>query len=488
MVLFYTASRPPFFSFHSENLRLNVVDNSWLWTFIRLGLMPIWHRCIANQLPQCFRAVSRSRWNSTTTVHSPLTVLKKTSDFLPKVLPKSTDCSRPEESLEFWDRTLSAAYDRLVPGTEQPIRVVVAGNESSSIQNLVSALLEAPLAPDGTANLAIQKRWEGREEEKLVIQYASESLTVKLLLMTGRHADIPSQVPGVVSSTSSFLRQWKVPIHLFETAPSRVNPEVYDADVAIVIFDPLLRPSSEIFGNSLLNISHQAIVILTAIPSPESTNWLSTLSSSGSFRPQVVFVDPSRAVSALRTIQANPSSVSSVQRYQDEWLSSGMPNLIKALRSLLPSSSRPSLPVYTRSGIDRIRASLEACKMSLQAAERQVNTIQALVRQTESQISDFRARIHIEVLGSEDNDAKVVNTALNDATANLHSMFQRLTWWRAIWQVDELDFIISGAVDRLWCNDLEKWVCHGGPYLLPSYKTLSSSYSKLVGSPLYKPN
>jgi hypothetical protein len=60
--------------------------------------------------------------------------------------------------------------------------------------------------------------------------------------------------------------------------------------------------------------------------------------------------------------------------------------------------------------------------------------------------------------GTETEGVEVVGKALADAKREIGAVMRRLTWWRLVWQVDEIGSIVGDAVRRMWCRDLERHV------------------------------
>jgi hypothetical protein len=77
-----------------------------------------------------------------------------------------------------------------------------------------------------------------------------------------------------------------------------------------------------------------------------------------------------------------------------------------------------------------------------------------------SDISNLTQRTAIEresarrQLGNDD----LVTDAIVKAEKDMRRVMDSLTWWRAVWRVDELGAIVTYAVENAWCKDLERHV------------------------------
>lgn len=69
---------------------------------------------------------STSNDQSSSVKHEPLTLLYRTTNLLPRVLPSRSDTVNSVESLEFWNELLSDVYDSIASTGEANARVVGA--------------------------------------------------------------------------------------------------------------------------------------------------------------------------------------------------------------------------------------------------------------------------------------------------------------------------------------------------------------------------
>jgi hypothetical protein len=113
------------------------------------------------------------------------------------------------------------------------------------------------------------------------------------------------------------------------------------------------------------------------------------------------------------------------------------------------------------------------------------------VSQLNGRMEEAKARARGEVLGRPAENAAVnlsangdvVALALEDAGKEMREVMDRLTWWKMVWRVDEISHIITQAMQRTWCRNLERQVrnirlCLNRPADLPNM--IHSSSYKLV--------
>ena len=306
---------------------------------------------------------------------------------------------------------------------------------------------------------------------------------------------------------SSYFQQFPIPIHINELAPPSLMPPsqaqsfsqsprilddadvitVFKADVPIIVCNSLTTP--------LLRIpflTNNAILVITSTPSlPEATLAHPSffpyqhISKSGNNvelgNLKILFIDPTRAIHALRALKSDPSSSVAVQRYQDNFVGSRIATLTDALKSIFSSTDAPQSPnnissisasttLRTRTALAQIRGALSACAVSLQRAKADINMVCADVSELSGKVEEARARIQGEVFGlSRQHDASKATSggdevamALKVAEEEIKVVMDRLTWWRMVWRVDEIGGIIGSAVEKVWCKELENkvgWKC-----------------------------
>lgn len=127
--------------------------------------------------PRLFSTVLPS--DTSTSRSSLLTLLHKTTELLPRVLPQSASENIPfEQSLRLWNDVLSDTYNNVVSNTrdvplnitgqylspfrvclDQYLRSVLELDQWSGARDLVTGLLQEPFASDTSRNDLISQRW-----------------------------------------------------------------------------------------------------------------------------------------------------------------------------------------------------------------------------------------------------------------------------------------------------------------------------------------
>jgi hypothetical protein len=185
-------------------------------------------------------------------------------------------------------------------------------------------------------------------------------------------------------------------------------------------------------------------------------------------------VDPARALSAVNTLRQNPSSLSAVQRFQDDFLGSGVSRLHKVIEEDLKNagiseSSQSTLPdLRLRTTLGALRSALNECRSSVRDAREDMDVAYGAIDELKDELSAVHARAHAEVLGDMDSatsgktPAAQVNDPVGSALANaehgVRATLDRLTWWKLLYKVDDVDFIVNSAIAKVWFKDLEPQV------------------------------
>ncbi|KXN90994.1 hypothetical protein AN958_03061 [Leucoagaricus sp. SymC.cos] len=412
------------------------------------------------------RSFSTSRTNAqgtdaklAQTRHEALTLQHKTENILEpvfKVAERPSDILSKMNAVSFWRDVLSDTFENLSSGAERPARVVVLSlDEWSGAQDLVTALLDEPLSSNQAQEKLLQTRWKDVKVTGLTISTNPVESTSKRL-------------------SSSYLKQFSVPLEITEhRAPiSQTFPStLFKADVPIIVFNPLTTPLS--FLRHLTIPSH-TIFVASSTPDLNDTSLQSTTQAqlfpsqqADSLSPQrLLFIDPSRALSAIQTFRSNPTSALAIQQYQDDFIGSGVSLVTQAIRDIVDSgdnTSSPSTYLRNKTAIIQLNDALEAFYSNVQSVQRSLDNIREGVSQLTGRIEEAKARIPNDILGPAqgrgeggDSEKDVVSESLRLASREMKAGLERLSWWKTIWRVDEVSGIVGGAVDRVWCKDLEQ--------------------------------
>ncbi|KAK2464209.1 hypothetical protein APHAL10511_003666 [Amanita phalloides] len=379
---------------------------------------------------------------------------------------KTTGTSFPE-SYELWDDVLTSTCEDYRAGKRQARIVVVAADQFSRSDDLVTALLSEPLSSDKAMNETIRNRHHSRSiEEPLKISYGQD---------VARHAN-SIQVP------SKYLQQFETTIQMTEFAPSTernvqsLNDEDFKlllkADFPVIVVNPVTTPLRDLFKHKF---PKHTILVLTVTDACRASH--SSLDLASTRSRAVLYIDPTRAVKALTSLGANPSSPSAIQRYQDDFIGSGALNITHALRCMIGASTDNAF--NRRIALVHLHGALETCQDSLRCSHSDLCEVLKDIDSMAIQVENAHKHVFDDIFGSlyidrvkegdvwppvmhsgfiEEKTAKqnIVAEALGQAQKNMSAIIDSLTIWRMLWRVDETCDLVNAAVERTWCLDLER--------------------------------
>ena len=246
------------------------------------------------------------------------------------------------------------------------------------------------------------------------------------------------------------------------------NPTIYQADVPIIVCNPIATPLSTVLASPL---PHNTILVLSSSVSQADLDEIiqQKLSASPSHRrpPFKIFkniaVDPKRAVEAVHALQSDSQSVFAIQKFQTDFLSSAIVSVTHALHDKLKSngSMSPLLVLRAKSALYHIQDALCAGLTSTREMRHDLDHASVDASNLRAKIEETQAWIQGDIFGSplgDNTDVDQVAEAIRLAEAEMRPVMDRLTWWRMIWRVDEISSIVGHAVTRSWCQALEKKV------------------------------
>jgi hypothetical protein len=249
------------------------------------------------------------------------------------------------------------------------------------------------------------------------------------------------------------------------------NPAIFQADVPIIVCNPIATPLSTVLASPL---PHNAILVLSSSVSQADLDEIiqQELSAPPPHRrpPSKLFktiaVDPKRAVEAVRALQSDSQSVSAIQRFQTDFLSSAIFTVTHALHDKLRSNSSkfPLLALRVKTALYHIQDALYAGFISTREMRHDLDQASVDASNLRAKIEETQARIQGDIFGSplgDKTDVDQVAEAIRLAEAEMRPVMDRLTWWRMAWRVDEISSIVGHAVTRTWCQALEKKVSTG---------------------------
>lgn len=290
------------------------------------------------------------------------------------------------------------------------------------------------------------------------------------------------ETPSSLQLPSSYLTRFDVPIQIIElrmpqsnrlASLSRIleNPTIYQADVPIIVCNPIATPLSTVLASPL---PHNTILVLSSSVSQADLDEIvqQNLSASPPHRRpsskifKTIAVDPKRAVEAVHALQSDSQSVFAIQRFQTDFLSSAIVSVTHALRDKLKSNSKksPLLALRAKTALFHIQDALWAGFTSIREMRHDLDQASVDASNLRAKIEEAQARIQGDIFGSplgDKTDVDQVAEAIRLAEAEMRPVMDRLTWWRMAWRVDEISDIIGHALTRTWCQALEKKVSTG---------------------------
>lgn len=353
-------------------------------------------------------------------------------------------------------------------------------DEWAGSEELITALLQDPLASTDEYNAAIRERWGRASEgqETLLIEWVARSTSACLAYTyTNTREGSTSKdesASGTLRVPSSWFQRFSHPTQLLEypPAPSAVLDRILlKADIPILLLNPLTTPPSSLLKHTLLTRNPNAIIIISTIPSsPEAATHIRKLISSSSSSietdidaetragAKVIFVDPHLALRALSTLASDPKNARNVQAYQHDYTLSNLSLVTASIDAVLakfPATSKPGMGmIRAETALTRVRLALEACRAVVRAEERDLDAVFLRANELRGLVEEARARAHAEVLGAKAGEPEVA-AAMKLAAGDMKAVMDHLTWWRMLGRVDEIGLIVGNAVRRVWCKDLE---------------------------------
>jgi hypothetical protein len=167
-------------------------------------------------------------------------------------------------------------------------------------------------------------------------------------------------------------------------------------------------------------------------------------------------MDPPRAVAAIDTLRADSRSPTAVREYQDNFIGSRVSTLTAALKSRLA----PGLDhIRSQTALARVRLALATCNDALRDARGELETIHGAVRDLNDRIQEAKIRMQTDILGPpKELGGDEVVVALDNAAKEIRVVMNRLSWFKLVSCVDEISHIVSQAIEKTWCWELEKKV------------------------------
>jgi hypothetical protein len=274
---------------------------------------------------------------------------------------------------------------------------------------------------------------------------------------------VPIQITEL--NSSSALRDEKAALALFK------------ADISVIVWNPLTTPLTVLLTSiAALNNPNTLLAITSSSSTTQLHAHIESLIQQHLDEVKTIFIDPWRALRAHEILESDSASPLSVQRFQDDFTESRISSISDFLNDIFaqvdPIHTSTNHTIMTSNAfgtyaaLSRIRSALVMCQKSLRDSERKMDIVRTSVSNLRMQIEEVKMKAHRKVLGisgevvgaSRAEDMDEVGKALNDTEKKLKEVLDWLTWWRMLWRVDEIGIIVGDAVDKAWCNDLEKKV------------------------------
>ncbi|KAF4598243.1 hypothetical protein EYR38_006639 [Pleurotus pulmonarius] len=374
-------------------------------------------------------------------------------------------------------------------------------DEWSGAQDLVTALLEEPFSSDSSQSEYIRSRWR-TDEHSITLEIAQSTETIS-------------------EGQSSSLRHFALPVRLTEVRPlphsNTIEPgdvtSLVDADIPIIVCNPLTTPLYTVFSNPGLPWHNpRVIVVLTSSGTlPPLAHLISVTPPAAHGRQvapelkarlhklKILTIDPLRATGALNTLKASPTSTTAIQRYQDDFLGSGISLLSHTLSEYLDfTESDPCGGNLHLRATTQLRGSLDACKAFLSTKKTELDVVVSGVSELRREVANVQEGLSHKIFDipqsanpatrTEGRAIGEVERSLRDSEKAMKLVMDRLSWWRMISQVDEIGTVVTDSVARTWCRDLDaKLLIHTGNLTYTQEHLTTTTMRILRSLPLSSP-
>lgn len=282
---------------------------------------------------------------------------------------------------------------------------------------------------------------------------------------------------------SKYLQQFTTPIQITEIAPSvernmqSMNDDdcmsLFKADFPVIVINPVTTPLCDLFQRRLPRHTIIALTAATATRTPDNLHRF--LDSASPKSRAILYVDPTRAVEALKNLSP---SLSAIQRYQDDYTGSGVSSITEVLQSALNQPSRDDF--LTNNILAHLGGALSACQDALRSENADLCNVLVDIGSMTTQIEKAQECILSDIFGTsyigqnrwgnvwppivrcrpvkEKAAENVVAEALIQAQKQMTIIMDNLTWWRMLWRLDEISYSVNVAVEQTLCPDLERKV------------------------------
>ncbi|BGP25239.1 hypothetical protein JCM10295v2_004161 [Rhodotorula toruloides] len=388
---------------------------------------------------------------------------------------------------EVWNSRLERAIADLERARKA--RIAVVGDQQSGATELVSALLDDPLASNADVTVALEARRLGKDApEAIVISDGDESIA------TSSEVKVPS----------AWLREMKADV--VEVQHGDVPPlessfsSLHLSDIVVLVLSDSSLLSSVPAQTVLYNL-HQKPNLLVALNCPDATppasasplrtleHQLKTLFPAED-EPRTIVISTKQALAGLEALQpSEPDQPPSYDDFQHNYLASQIPHLHQLLTTAITSSSSSSVPtpLQTQTAAYVLSAALHrAAFAGAQIADSLASAssaLSALAQQTDEQCASLRTSLGVEPATGL---MRVPKDELAGAAKALDELFlTRLAWYKLPYRVDDLAAEIALVVERTYLPRFEDSLVFASGKALSLASVLSDKTDKVLSSPLF---
>ena len=236
-----------------------------------------------------------------------------------------------------------------------------------------------------------------------------------------------------------------------------------NSDVLLLLCDPVVTPLSDlaIRAKHLLDRPNTVLILTSGSISDAHRQFVSrTLSNVGCQPGHILFVDPRQALGAVTALQANPTSPSTIDRYQRDTLSSRLSTIAVAINEIFGPKNRSEtslLNLRQETALSQVHGSLSASFWSVEATKKDLDRAASKIDDLLSGVQRIRENTRHVILGKPGEDNKI-EKALSLSTKEMNTLLGSLSFWKMVWRVDEIGALVSAAVQGQWCKGLDNQV------------------------------
>jgi hypothetical protein len=152
----------------------------------------------------------------------------------------------------------------------------------------------------------------------------------------------------------------------------------------------------------------------------------------------------------------------SVQRYQDDFLGSNLPQLSATISRLLSPrpTTLPSQPIPAlrlEAALATVRGALAASHVFVSGAQSEIDGAWRTVDSLRDHVAEVRAKAEKEVFG--ETEADKVQEAFAGAEKHVRRTVDNIRWWQLLYKADDVTYLVWTAIRGGWCQGLSQDAC-----------------------------